>query len=91
MKKNKSWVIVEMEIIDGEEKFKSLAGTEDRKAINAALAALKDYKDRCIQLNQLDLTEIRTSVIQELNPVNQVISQDEDDSADRLMSMVDCD
>jgi len=83
----KSWVIVERET--GSDKFVVLAGTEDCKAINTALAALKLYKDECIKDGKLDLTLIRQVVAENLSPVNQVLDQDQEDDTDRLMSMVD--
>ena len=88
MKEKKAWVIVEMSTINGEETFKTLAETEDRKAINTALSALKLYKDDKIKYNELDLTEIRTSVVEELSPINQIL-ETEDSDVDRLMSLVD--
>jgi hypothetical protein len=88
IKQNKSWVILEVENIKGEDKYTVLAGTEDIKAINTALAAIKDFKDRCIKDGKLDLTEIRTSVVDDLSPVNQILNQDDEEVVDRLLSMV---
>jgi len=68
-----------------------LAGTEDKKAINAALASLKLYKDECTRDGREDLTIIRQAVAEDLAPINQVLSQDQEDETDRLMSMVELD
>jgi len=86
-KPQKSWVIIERE--NDSNKFIVLAGTEDRKAINAALAALKLYKDECIKDGKLDLTLIKQAIAEDLSPVNQVLDQNHEDEADRLMSMVE--
>ena len=87
MTSTKSWIILER--TNGTDEFVVLAGTEDKKAINKALASLKLYKDECIRDNKEDLTIIRQSVVKEQNPVNQVLDQDQEDDAERLMSMID--
>ena len=72
--------------------FRFIAGTEDPRAINRALAALKQYKDERIRSDKVDLTIIRTTVVEELKTVsiNEVLEQDANDETDRLLSMVDC-
>ena len=89
MSQKKSWVILER--TDGTNDFVVLAGTEDKKAINAALASLKLYKDECTRDGREDLTIIRQAVAEDLAPINQVLSQDQEDETDRLMSMVELD
>lgn len=85
---NKMWIILEQSAINGAIKHTVIAGTEDEKAINKALTALMEYKDYCIKTNKLDLTEIRSNKVEQINPVNQVLEQDDSDSIDRVMSMV---
>ena len=83
----KYWLIVEC--TDNMKNITVLAGTEDRKAINMALASLSQYRQKCIQDGRLDLTDIKRSVIEETDPINQVLNQDEEEISDRLSSMVD--
>ncbi len=83
----KYWLIVEC--TDNMKNITVLAGTEDRKAINTALASLNQYRQKCIQDGRLDLTDIKQSVVEETNPVNQILNQDVEEISDRLSSMVD--
>ena len=66
-----------------------LAGTEDEKAINRALNALKQYKDERIRLGGLDLTDIRSTVVESLErqAIDDVL-EDDNDRLDSLLSMV---
>lgn len=82
----RAWVILEKR---GDELI-PLAGTEDEKAINRALSALKQYKDERIRLGGLDLTEIRSTVVESLDrqAIDEVLEQDENDQLDSLLSMV---
>jgi hypothetical protein len=82
----KSWVILEK---DDSNNFKVLAGTEDKAAINVALLAMIDYKAKCSKENKIDLTIIRASVEEDQSPINKILNQEEGESVDRLMSMVD--
>jgi hypothetical protein len=83
----KYWMVVEC--TDDLKNVVVLAGTEDHKAINSALAALSLYRQKCIQDGKLDLTDIRQSVVEAVNPVNQILQQDEEDISERLSTMVD--
>ena len=83
----KYWLVVEC--TDNMKNVVVLAGTEDHKAINSALAALNLYRDKCIKDGKLDLTDIRQSVVEEINPINQLLNQDEEDISERLSNMVD--
>jgi hypothetical protein len=87
----RAWVILEeVTLPDGKKQLIPLAGTEDEKAINTALAAIKLYKDEKIKSVDVDLTDIRTSVVDKLNPVNQILDQDDgEEVVERLMSLVD--
>ena len=86
-KQKKYWLVVEC--TDNMRNVVVLAGTEDHRAINSALAAINQYRERCILEGRLDLTDIRQSVVEEINPINQILSQEEEDISDRLSSMVD--
>lgn len=86
-KLKKYWLIVEC--TDNMNNVKVLAGTEDHKAINAALSAINQYRQKVIQDGGLDLTDIRQAVVEEINPINQILSQDEEEISERLSSMVD--
>jgi len=84
---SREWVIVEK----NGENVRVLAGTEDPRAINRALAALNQYKGERIRQDKVDLTIIRTTVVEELQRVsiNEVLEQDASEEVDRLLSMVD--
>jgi hypothetical protein len=86
-KPKKYWLIVEC--TDNMNNVKVLAGTEDHKAINTALSAINQYRQKIIQEGKLDLTDIRQSIVEEVNPINQILSQDEEEISDRLASMID--
>lgn len=81
----RAWVILEKR---GDELI-PLAGTEDEKAINRALNALKQYKDERIRLGGLDLTDIRSTVVESLErqAIDDVL-EDDNDRLDSLLSMV---
>jgi hypothetical protein len=83
----RAWIILERR---GDEMI-PLAGTEDEKAINKALSALKQYKDERIRWGGLDLTDIRSTVVESLDrqAIDDVLERDEEDRLDSLMSMVD--
>lgn len=79
----RAWVILEKR---GDQLI-PLAGTEDEKAINMALSALKQYKDEKISQGELDLTDIRSTIVESLE--RQALERDEEDRLESLMSMVD--
>lgn len=83
----RAWLIIEKV---GED-FKVLAGTEDRHAINKALAALKLHKDQKIRDGAVDLTEIRSTVVEELERqmVDEVLESHDENKIDALLSMVE--
>jgi hypothetical protein len=82
----RAWVILEKR---GDQLI-PLAGTEDEKAINRALNALKQYKDERIRLGGIDLTDIRSTVVESLEcqAIEEVLEQDKSDRLDNLLSMV---
>lgn len=89
---SKSWVLVELTTVGGEVKTKALAGTEDLKCANRALAAMKLYKDETIRAGRVDLTLIHTTIADNVDynsTLDECLNPSEDETVDKLMSLVD--
>jgi len=87
----KSWVLVEVTESAGENKFKPLAGTEDRKCANRALAAMKLYKDEAIKAGRDDLTLIHTAVVDDVEynaTLDEVLEPEPEDEVAKILSLV---
>lgn len=88
---SKSWVLLEITDVDGEKKFKPLAGTEDKRCINRALASMKLYKDETIKAGRVDETIIHTSVVDNIDynsAIDECLNPDQEDEVDKILSLV---
>ena len=88
---SKSWVLIEVEKVGGEETVKALAGTEDRKCINRALAAMKLFKDEAIKAGRHDQTIIRSTIVDNAeynSAIDECLEPELENEIDRLLSLV---
>lgn len=88
---NKVWILLEVDkTANGSEKAIPLAGTQDKTLVNKILSLLIEYKNNCLKSGKLDLTEIRRSAVEELNPINQILNEDDDTQIiNNLLDLVD--
>lgn len=88
---SKTWVLLEVTTVGGDKEMKALAGTEDLKCVNRALAAMKLFKDEAIKAGRDDLTLIHSTVTDNVDynaTLDECLDPSEDDSVAAILSLV---
>ncbi|KKN58923.1 hypothetical protein LCGC14_0547250 [marine sediment metagenome] len=89
---SKSWILIEVTEIAGEKTFTALAGTEDKKCANRALAAMKLHKDETIKAGRDDLTIMRSTVVDNVDyspAIDECLNPELEDNVAKILNLVD--